>query len=150
MQIDRFVFKNRVNWSNFNGTILKFPEKFDNLFLHVFIFRNKFPESHCFVAMPVTSRSIHVLIYQYLSSEERRNCSILWPVQHRNRYSHETCMLRNIKTCENWRSNFSENLRIVQFKVVEITRFLSPKSINLQLFTLILYGVGGPLWCWHL
>ena len=24
------------------------------------------------------------------------------------------------------------------------------KSINLQLFTLIWYGVGGPLWCWHL
>ena len=51
-------------------------------------------------------------------------------------------MLPNINTCENGWSNLSENLRIVQFRVVEITRFLSPKSINLQLFTLILYGVG--------
>ena len=46
----------------------------------------------------------------------------------------------NIKTCENGLSNFSENLTIVQLKVVEITRFLSPKPINLQLFTFILYG----------
>ena len=34
-------------------------------------------------------------------------------------------------------------MRIVELKVVEITRFLSPKSINLQLFTLILYGFGA-------
>ena len=40
-------------------------------------------------------------------------------------------MLPNIKTCENGLSNFSENLRIVQLKLVKITRYLSPKSINL-------------------
>ena len=33
-------------------------------------------------------------------------------------------------------------LKILQLKVVNITGFLSPKSINLQLFTLILFGVG--------
>ena len=51
-------------------------------------------------------------------------------------------MLPNIKTCENGWSNFSGNLRIVALKLLELTRFLSPKSINLQLFTLILYGFG--------
>ena len=34
---------------------LKFSEKFDHPFSHVFIFRNMFPESHGFVAVPVTS-----------------------------------------------------------------------------------------------
>ena len=32
----------------------------------------------------------------------------------------------------------------MQLKVVELTGFLSPKSFNLLLFTLILYDVGGP------
>ena len=52
-------------------------------------------------------------------------------------------MLQNIKTCENVGSNFSENLKIVALKFVEITRLLSPKSINLQLFTWILHYVRG-------
>ena len=52
--IDRFGDQNRVNSSNFNATILKFSEKFDNKFLHVFTLSNMFPESHGFVAMPVT------------------------------------------------------------------------------------------------
>ena len=45
---------NLVNSSNFNATILKFSEKFDDLFSHVFIFVNMFTESHGFVVMPVT------------------------------------------------------------------------------------------------
>ena len=35
-------------------------------------------------------------------------------------------------------------------KIDLVNSILITKSINLQLFTLILYGVGGPLWCWHL
>ena len=46
---------NQVNSINFNATILKFSEKFDHLYLQVFIFGNMFPESHGFVTMPVTS-----------------------------------------------------------------------------------------------
>ena len=30
-------------------------QKIDGIFSHAFIFGNMFPESHCFVAMPVTS-----------------------------------------------------------------------------------------------
>ena len=52
--IDRFGGKIRVNSSNFNVTILKFSEKFDHQFPHVFIFANVCPETHGFVAMPVT------------------------------------------------------------------------------------------------
>ena len=37
-----------------------------------------------------------------------------------------------------------KNLRIVALKLFELTRFLNTKSPNLQLFTLIFYGV-GPL-----
>ena len=34
--------------------IIKFSEKFDYTFLHVFIFGDMFPESHSFVAVLVT------------------------------------------------------------------------------------------------
>ena len=52
--INRFGDKSRVNSSNFKATILKFSEKFDNPFLHVFIFGNMFPASQGFVDVPVT------------------------------------------------------------------------------------------------
>ena len=53
-QISCFGGAYLVNSSNFNATILKFPEKFEHPFLHVFIFGNMFRESHGFVAVPVT------------------------------------------------------------------------------------------------
>ena len=40
-----------------------------------------------------------------------------------------------------------ENLGI---KIAQVNSILITKSIKLQLFTLVLYGVGGPLWCIHL
>ena len=60
--------------SNFIATNLKFAEKFDHPFSHVFIFGNMFRESRGFVAMPLTSSKnfvsmIHVPIYPYLISE---------------------------------------------------------------------------------
>ena len=35
-------------------------------------------------------------------------------------------------------------------KIARVKSILITKSVNLQLFILILYGIGGPLWCWHL
>ena len=35
-------------------------------------------------------------------------------------------------------------------KIERVNSIIIIKFINLQLFTLILYGVVGPLWCWHL
>ena len=63
-----------INSSNFIATTLKFSEKFDDQFSHVFIFGNMFCESHGSVVMPVTSSKnfvsmIHVPIYPYLISE---------------------------------------------------------------------------------
>ena len=52
-------------------------------------------------------------------------------------------MFLNIKTFENGWSNFSENFRILALKLLElINLILITKSISLQLFTLILHGVG--------
>ena len=57
---------------------LKFPEKLDYLFSHVFIFGNMFSESHGLVTMSVQAISkIHVQIYISLIGEGRRNCSTL-------------------------------------------------------------------------
>ena len=50
-------------------------------------------------------------------------------------------MFSNIQTCENGWSNFSENLRIIALKLL-INSILITKPINLQVFTLILYGLG--------
>ena len=54
-QIDRFSHANWVNLSNFNDTTLRFGEKLDHPFSHVFIFGNMFRESHGFISVPVTS-----------------------------------------------------------------------------------------------
>ena len=58
-EIDRFGHENRVNSSNFNATILRFAEKF---YIH---FRTvlHFPESHGFVAVPVTSSNNFVSLH---------------------------------------------------------------------------------------
>ena len=55
---------------------LKFSEKFEYQFSHVFIFGYMFPESHGFVAMPVTSciKDTCIPIHPYLIIEERRDC----------------------------------------------------------------------------
>ena len=67
---------------------------------------------------------IHVPIYPYLISEERRNY-----------YSNKTVTLRKHATkyekCENGRSNIAKNLRIVALKLLELTR-LSP---NLSIYS---------------
>ena len=52
----------RVNSCNFNATILKFFEKLDHPFSHVFIFGNMFFESHGFVAVPVIRSNNFVLL----------------------------------------------------------------------------------------
>ena len=66
-----------------------------------------------------------------------------------NRHSIESVTLRkHVIKYKNMRKLMVEFLRKFenrQLKVVEITRFLSPKSLNLQLFTLNLSGIGGPL-----
>ena len=72
---------------------LKFSEKFDHPFLHVFPFVNILPESQGFVAilrLQAVSNT-HAPIYPNLISEGRPNCSTFLPEQQRNRDSQETC-----------------------------------------------------------
>ena len=135
--------------SNFNATILKFSEKFDHPFSHVFIFGNMIPESPSFVAVPV-ARMNNLVSLQKLNRNELEHVSLIQLV---------TCtatkpwlsgnMYPNIKTYENGWLNFLENLRIVALKLL-VNSILINKSINLQLFTLILYSAENPLWCWQL
>ena len=49
---------NRVNSSNFNATVIKFSEKFDHPFSHVFIFGDMLYETGGFSVMPVTSSNL--------------------------------------------------------------------------------------------
>ena len=51
-------------------------------------------------------------------------------------------ILPYIKTCENGWSNFSQNLRNHGIKIDGVNSIPLTKSINFELFTLILYGVG--------
>ena len=43
-------------------------------------------------------------------------------------------------------SEFLKKMYNRAIKIARVTSVLITKSMNLQLFTLILYGVGGPLW----
>ena len=91
--------KIKVNWliwwcelsylEKFNSTTLRFSEKIDHLFSLVTIFRNMFPESRGFDAMPVASGIQFIPISNYCW-EGWRNCSRFWPAQQRNRDSEET------------------------------------------------------------
>ena len=121
---------NRVNSSNFKAKTVKFSEKFDNTFSHVFIFGNTFlrvTASLLFRLQPASK--IHDPIYPYLISDGKRNCSTLWLSATKPWLSAN--MLPNIKTYENVWSNFSENLKIVALKLLELTQFASP---NLSMY----------------
>ena len=66
-----------------------------------------------------------------------------------DRHSNETVTLRkHVTKSKNTRKCMVEFLRKLENRVIKIVRvnsILLTKSINLQLITLILYGVGGPL-----
>ena len=116
--------------------------RFSNFLRHFIIyFRIFFYSETCFLKLlfrcyadykPYHRYMVQFIPIKLVKEEIARPC---------DRHGIETVTLRkhitNIKTCENRRSNFSENLRTVQLKLVEITRFLSPKSIDSKLFTVL-------------
>ena len=57
-------------------------------------------------------------------------------------------MLLNIKTCV-MHGRISHKIWESWIKIARVNSILITKSINLQLFTFILYCVGSPLWCWY-
>ena len=115
--MDRFGDADQVNSSNFNAMTLKFSEKFDHKCLLVIL-------SHRFVAMPVTRYMFQCIPIKLVKGDE-----IVRPC---DRHSNETWLsgniLRNINTCKNGWTNFSENLIIVTLKLLELTRFASPNQ----------------------
>ena len=91
---------------------------------------------------------MHVPIFPYLISEGRRNCSTLWPAQKRNRDSQGTYVTK-YKHMRKWIVEFLRKFESRGIKIARVNSILITKIHQIYQFTLILYGVGGPLWCWH-
>ena len=96
---------------------LKFCEKFDHSFLHVFIFGKMFPESRfrCYADYKLYQRYMFQFIPIYVKLVKGDEI-----VQPCDRHSNKTMTLRKhvtkYKHMRNRWSNFSENLRIVTLK----------------------------------
>ena len=133
------------NSSNFNATILKFSEQFIHPYSHVFIFGNMFPESHGFVAIPVTSCIKDTWCFNLSLSnyywKETKLLDLVTGTATKPWLSGN--MLPNWNTCEYRWSNFLENLRIVSLKLLELTQFPS-KILSIDFYCVRCWG---PLWC---
>ena len=118
--------------------IRRFSKKFYHLFSHVFILITRF--LRVMVLLLCRSRvvsKINILIYPYPISEVIGNCSSLWHTATKPWLSWN--ILPNIKTYENGWANFSENLRIMAIKLLELK--LNSQHQIYQ-FTYILYSFG--------
>ena len=125
--VPRTTATTTTNWSNFITTTLRFYEKFDHTFSHIFIFG--ITESHDFISMLVTSSKIYAPIYPLLINEGRWNCSNLWPHSNKTVNCDSGILLPNIKTCENGWSNFTEKLSCGD-KIAWVNSIHITKSIN--------------------
>ena len=98
--------------------------------------------SHDFVAVPVTRSNNFVSLHQ-LDRDKLGHVSL---IQHVTGYSHETATLRkHVTKYKNMQKRMVEYLEQFENRGIKISRDntnLITKSINLQLSTLILYGVG--------
>ena len=113
----------------FGDNILKFSEKFDHPFSHVFIFGNMFPENHGFVAMPVTSCIDDISSNLSLSNWWRETKLFDLVTGPTTKPWLSGNMLPNINTCENGWLNFLENLRLcIALILLELTRSASPNQ----------------------
>ena len=70
-------------------------------------------------------------------------------VRHCDRRSNETVTLRKhvtkFKNVRKWMVEFLRKFENRDIKIAQIDTILITKSITLHLFTLLLFGVGGPL-----
>ena len=71
------------------------------------------------------------------------NCSPLCPAEQRNRDSQKH--VTKYKNMRKWMVEFLRKFDNRGIKIARVNSILITKSINLESFTLILYGVGGPL-----
>ena len=105
-----------------------------------------FPESHGFVAMPVTS-----CINDSFSNLSLSKILVMGDeiVRHCDRHSNDTVILRkHVTKYKNMKKYMVEFLRKFENRGIKISRgksILITKSINLHFLILILYGVGCTL-----
>ena len=134
--------------------------------MNVWMFADMFPQSHCYVTMPVTSRVKDTCSNLSLSiiSEGRRNCSTFWSAQQRNatlrkhvaKYKHRQKLM--LAFLEKFDSNETATVRkhvtnyihvrklILVFlrkfdnrgiKIARVNSIRVAKSINLLLFCMV-------------
>ena len=95
-------------------------------FLHVFIFGNMFPESCIFVAVLVTRSNSFVSLHK-LHMDKLEYVSDTACYWHSNE---RVTLMKHVTKYENTR-NFSENFKILEWKLLELTQFLAP---NLSIY----------------
>ena len=150
-KVDWFGDENWVNSRNFIATTLRFSEKYDYPISPFFVFGNMFRESHGFFDMRVTicikdtcsnlslsNQWRETKLFELVTTRTMLGFTAMKPCNLRN-------MLPNINTCENRWSYFSENLRVVAMKLLELTQFASP---YLSIYFNFLH-CWGPFWCWY-
>ena len=129
--------------SNFNATILKFSFAYFYIWKHV-SWESRF---RCHDGYKPYQR----YMFQFISIKSVKRDEIVRPCE---RHSNETATVRkHVTKYKNMRKWMVECFRKFWNRGIEIARvnsILIQKSANLELFTLILYSIGGPLWYWHL
>ena len=106
-----------------------------------------FPESHGFVAVPVTI-SNNFVSHQQLDRNKLEHVSLLQLITGITTVSQETCY-QILKHAKMDGQIFSENLRIVALKLLELTRFLTP-NISIYFHFVRYWGsvvIGGNFLC---
>ena len=86
-------------------------------------------------------------MFQFIPNQLETGDEIVRPC---DRHTNETVTLRKYVTkhekTRKWMVEFLRKFENCVIKIARDNSILITKSINLQLFTLIFYGVGGPLW----
>ena len=115
-----------------------------------FYIRDMFPESHGFVAM-LAIRCIKDTCSNLSLSNQWRETKLFDLVTGTaTKPWLSGNMIPNMKKMWKWMFEFLRKFENRGIKSVWVSSILIKNSINLQLFTLILDGVGGPFLWWHL
>ena len=109
--------------------LLRFSEKFDNPFSHVFIFGKMFPESHGCVAMATTSCIEDTCTMQFIPIELVKEDEI---VRACDRPRNETgCLRKHVIKYKNMRKSMVKFLKSRGDEIGRVNSICITKSINL-------------------
>ena len=126
---------NSVNSSNFNATILKFSEKFDHSFLHVFVFGNMCPVSHGFVVVPVKVSNNLVSLHD-LDWDKSEHVSLIQLVtgMATKPWLAGNMFPYNYKNMRKWMIEIFRKFENRDIKIARVNSILITKSINLFIY----------------